>query len=62
MINTLVLNSFHKKPRYCAVKSVEVGGRFRGSYCLHNQGIRPDDGGSIHLWNIGQLLQDYMAQ
>jgi hypothetical protein len=23
---------------------------------------RPDDGGSTHLWNVSQLLQDYTAQ
>jgi hypothetical protein len=23
---------------------------------------RPDDGGSKHLWNVGQFLRDYTAQ
>jgi hypothetical protein len=34
---------------------VEVDRRFSGAYCVHHQG---DDGGSMHLWNIGQ---DYMV-
>jgi hypothetical protein len=25
-------------------------------------GDRPDDGGTKHLWNVGKLLPDYMAQ
>jgi hypothetical protein len=30
--------------------------------CLHHQGVRPDDGGSKHLWNVGKLLPDYTAR
>jgi hypothetical protein len=41
----------------CSV--VEVYWRYRGAYCHHH---RPDDGGSKHLWNVGKLLPDYMAQ
>jgi hypothetical protein len=32
-----------------------VDGRFRGSYCLHN----PENGGSIHLSNVGLRQLDY---
>jgi hypothetical protein len=38
---------------------VEVFRRFRGAYCLHQQGL--DDGCSKHLWNVGNLLPDYTA-
>jgi hypothetical protein len=38
---------------------VEVSRRFRGAYCVHHQG--DDDGGSTHLWNVGQLQCDYKA-
>jgi hypothetical protein len=31
--------------------------RLRGAYCLHHH--RPDDRGSMHLWNVGLLQQDY---
>jgi hypothetical protein len=27
-----------------------------------DQHFRGDDGGSTHLWNIGQLVQNYMVQ
>jgi hypothetical protein len=37
---------------------VKTDGSFRGAYCLHHC---PDDGGSKHLWNIGQFLSDYMC-
>jgi len=37
---------------------VAVDWRFRGAYCLHHQG---DDGGSTHLWNVGQLQLYYTA-
>jgi hypothetical protein len=41
---------------------VDVDRRFRGAYCFHHQGYgRPDDGGSPHLWNVGQHLLDYTA-
>jgi hypothetical protein len=44
---------------------VEIGRRFRGAYCLHHQGDvsthRPEDGGSKHLWNVGQFLRDHTA-
>jgi hypothetical protein len=36
---------------------VKVDPRFGGVYCLHLQ--CPDDGGSMNLWNIGLLQQDY---
>jgi hypothetical protein len=39
--------------------SFGVDWRFRGVYCLHHQG--GDDGGSMYLWNIRLLHQDYMA-
>jgi hypothetical protein len=39
---------------------IEVYRRFRGAYCLLMH--RPDDGGSMHLWNVLQLLRDYTAQ
>jgi hypothetical protein len=51
--------------------------RFGGSYCLHHQGLsvsrlflagyllrllfEPDDGGSMILQNVVELLPDYMA-
>jgi hypothetical protein len=36
---------------------VEADRHFRGAYCFHHQDDdRPDDGGSTHLWNVGQLL------
>jgi hypothetical protein len=38
---------------------VEVDRRFRGAYCLHYQGDGTDDGGSMHLWNIGPVQYDY---
>jgi hypothetical protein len=38
---------------YCAVKSRRSWPTFQ---------IRLDDGGSKHLWNVGQLLRDYTAQ
>jgi hypothetical protein len=38
---------------------VEHDWHFRGAYCLHHL---PDEGGSKHLWNVGQYLPDYMAQ
>jgi hypothetical protein len=36
---------------------VGVDRRFRGAYCLHHQGYdyHPDDGGSMHIWNVGIL-------
>jgi hypothetical protein len=37
---------------------IEVERYFRGAYCLHHH---PDDGGSMHLWNVSQLKCDYMA-
>jgi hypothetical protein len=37
---------------------LEIDRRFTGSPFTH----RPDDGGSKHLWNVGKLLPDYMAQ
>jgi hypothetical protein len=40
---------------------VEIDRRFRGEYCLHHRGDRPDDGGSTHLWNVGLLQRDYTA-
>jgi hypothetical protein len=33
---------------------------FSGAYCLHHQ--NNEDGGSKHLLNIEQLLQDYTVQ
>jgi hypothetical protein len=38
--------------------NVEVDRLFKGAYCLHHKG---DDGGSTHLWNVGQLQRDYTA-
>jgi hypothetical protein len=38
---------------------VEVNRRFRGTYCLQHHHL--DDGGSKHLWNVSQLLPDYMV-
>jgi hypothetical protein len=37
----------------------EVNRRFRGTYCLQHHHV--DDGGSKHLWNVSQLLPDYMV-
>jgi hypothetical protein len=37
---------------------VKVDRFFRSAYCFHHQG----DGGSKHLWNVGELLRDYTAQ
>jgi hypothetical protein len=37
---------------------LEIDRRFRGACCLHD---RCDDGGSKHLWNIGQFLRDCTA-
>jgi hypothetical protein len=37
---------------------VEMDQRFRGAYCPYYHG---DDGGSKHLWNVGQFLPDYTA-
>jgi hypothetical protein len=46
-----------------ASRLIELDWRFRGAYCLHHQCTldRPHDGGSMNLWNIGILLQDYTA-
>jgi hypothetical protein len=43
---------------------VQIDWHFRGPNCLHHQSNDhcPDDGGSKHPWNRGQLLPDYMAQ
>jgi hypothetical protein len=47
---------------------VEVDRCFRFTYCVHKQGNgkvvihSPDDGGSNHLRNVGQILRDYTAQ
>jgi hypothetical protein len=38
---------------------VEVYRRFRRTCCLNHQG---DDVDSKHLWNVGKLLPDFMAQ
>jgi hypothetical protein len=38
---------------------VEVDRRLGGAYCLRHQG--DEDGGSAHLWNVGQLQRDYEA-
>jgi hypothetical protein len=43
----------------CSV--VETYRRFRCSYWLHHQWDGAN-GGSKHLWNVGQLLRDYTAQ
>jgi hypothetical protein len=40
---------------------VDIDWRFRGVYCLHHR-YRPGDGGSKHLWNVGQFLRDCTAQ
>jgi hypothetical protein len=40
---------------------VEIHRRFRGSWFLHRT-HRPDDGGSRHIWNDGELLTDCTAQ
>jgi hypothetical protein len=37
---------------------VDVDPRFGGAYYLHH---RPDDGGSMNLWNFGVLQRDYTA-
>jgi hypothetical protein len=39
---------------------VEFDERIRGVYCLNCN--RPDDEGSKHLWNVGNLLPDYTEQ
>jgi hypothetical protein len=39
--------------------SLGVDQHFRGAYCLHHQGDRPGDGVSMHLSNMGVLVQDY---
>jgi hypothetical protein len=40
---------------------IEADRRLRGEYCLHHQGeelgYRPGDEGSMHLQNVGLLLQ-----
>jgi hypothetical protein len=42
---------------------VEVYRRFRGACCLQYQGdYRPVYGASTHIWNVGKLPPDYMAQ
>jgi hypothetical protein len=41
---------------------VEVYRRFRGACFHHQQGKRPDDGGSKHLRNESKLLPDYTVQ
>jgi hypothetical protein len=44
---------------------VEVYQLFTGACCLHHQGESthcPDNRVSKHLWNVGQLLPNYMAQ
>jgi hypothetical protein len=41
-----------------ACSLVEGDRRFRGVYCLQQQG---DDEGSTKLWNVGLLQQDYIA-
>jgi hypothetical protein len=40
---------------------VEVDRCFKHAYCLHKQGDRPRDGGSMHLWNVSLLQRDYTA-
>jgi hypothetical protein len=40
---------------------LEVNRRFRGAYCLHHQGIRPDNRGSTQLGKVVLLLRDYTA-
>jgi hypothetical protein len=37
--------------------SIEVYRRFKGAYYLH----RPDEGGSMHLRNVGIIQRDYMV-
>jgi hypothetical protein len=44
-----------------ALCSLIVDRCFRGAYCLRNQVGRRDDVGSTHLWNVGLILQAYMA-
>jgi hypothetical protein len=39
--------------------NVEIVRCFRGPYCLHHH--RPDDGGSMYLWNVGKFQRDYTA-
>jgi hypothetical protein len=35
---------------------------FRHAYCIHYQGDdRPDDGRSMHVWNVDLLQRDYTA-
>jgi hypothetical protein len=38
---------------------VAVDRRFRREYCLYHH--RPDDGGSAHVWSVGQLQREYTA-
>jgi hypothetical protein len=38
---------------------VDVYRRFGGTWCLHHQRDRPDDGGSKYVWNVGKRLSDY---
>jgi hypothetical protein len=46
----------------CAVSLAEVYRRFRGVCCRVRLTYRADDGGSMHIWNIGKLLPNYTAQ
>jgi hypothetical protein len=48
-----------KMTTFCDTKSCSlIGLRFKGAYCLHNQG---DDGGNTHFRNVGLLQRDYTA-
>jgi hypothetical protein len=40
---------------------VEIDRRFRGTYCLHYPGDRPEVGGRTHLWNVGLHLRVHTA-
>jgi hypothetical protein len=39
---------------------VDIDRRFRDAYCLHYQGS--GDGGSEHLWNVGQYVPYFTVQ
>jgi hypothetical protein len=40
---------------------VEVNRYVRGTIFFLDQGYHPIDGGTKHLWNVGELLPDYLV-
>jgi hypothetical protein len=58
-----ILTAANMETSFCDIALcglVEADRSFRGAYCLHHQDT--NDGGSKHLWNVGLLLRDYIAQ